>query len=111
MPLRGTKDAITVNWFSIGAFNDQGKRTYYNSFVTDLAITRDIVAELAACGRACWKIENEILNVLKANGYNLERNFGDGKQTLASVLVALNPLAIAFRRQLPISAPSRGESR
>jgi hypothetical protein len=96
VPLRATDDAITVNWFSIETFNAKGKRTYYNSFVTDLPITPDTVAELAACGRARWKIENETFNVLKTNGYNLEHNFGHGKQTLASVLVTLNLLAFAF---------------
>src|ERR1700690_2809118 len=96
VPLRATGDAITVNWFSIETFNAKGKRTYYNSFVTDLAITPGTVAELAACGRARWKIENETFNVLKTNGYNLEHNFGHGKKTLASVLVTLNLLAFAF---------------
>jgi len=85
VPLRATDDAILVNWFSIEIFNAKGKRTYYNSFVTDLAITPGTVAELAACGRARWKIENETFNVLKTNGYNLEHNFGHGKKTLASV--------------------------
>jgi hypothetical protein len=58
VPLRATEDAITVNWFSIETCNAKGKPTYYNSFVTDLAITPDTVAELAACGRARWKIES-----------------------------------------------------
>jgi hypothetical protein len=96
VPLHATVDAILVNWFSIETFNAKGKRTYYNSFVSDLAITPDTVAELAACGRARWKIENETFNVLKTNGYNLEHNFGHGKKTLASVLVTLNLLALAF---------------
>jgi hypothetical protein len=96
VPLRATDDAIAVNWFSIEIRNAAGKRTYYNSFVTDLAITPATVAELAACGRARWKIENETFNVLKTNGYNLEHNFGHGKETLASVLVTLNLLAFAF---------------
>ena len=96
VPLRATGDAIVVNWFSIETLNAKGKRTYSNSFVTDLAITSDTVAELAACGRARWKIENETFNVLKSNGYNLEHNFGHGKKTLASILVTLNLLAFAF---------------
>jgi hypothetical protein len=58
VPLRATDDAILVNWFSIEILNAKGKRTYYNSFVTDLAITSGTVAELAACGRARWKIES-----------------------------------------------------
>jgi len=94
--MRDSKDAISVNWFSIEIFNAKGKRTYYNSFVTDLPVTADTVAELAASGRARWKIENETFNVLKTNGYNLEHNFGHGKKTLASVLVVLNLLAFAF---------------
>jgi hypothetical protein len=96
VPLRATEDAILVNWFSIEILNAKGKRTYYNSFVSDLAVTPDTVAELAACGRARWKIENETFNVLKTNGYNLEHNFGHGKKTLASILVTLNLLAFAF---------------
>jgi hypothetical protein len=96
VPLRATGDAILVNWFSTETLNAKGKRTYHNSFVTDLAITPDTVAELAACGRARWKIENETFNVLKTNGYNLEHNFGHGKKTLASILVTLNLLAFAF---------------
>ena len=42
-----------------------GKITYRNSFVTDLAVTQHSVAELAACARARWKIENETFNTLK----------------------------------------------
>jgi len=96
VPLRATADAIMVNWFSVEIRNAAGKRTYYNSFVTDLAVTADTVAELAACGRARWKIENGTFNVLKTNGYNLEHNFGHGKHTLASVFLTLNLLAFAF---------------
>jgi hypothetical protein len=92
----GTDDALIVNWFSIEILNGKGKRTYYNSFITDLPVTAGTVAELAACGRARWKIENETFNVLKTNGYNLEHNFGHGKETLAAVLVTLNLLAFAF---------------
>jgi hypothetical protein len=96
VPLRGTEDALKVNWFSIEILNDKGKHTYHNSFVTDLPVNAGNVAELAACGRARWKIENETFNVLKCGGYNLEHNFGHGKDTLASVLVVLNLLAFAY---------------
>ena len=122
VPLRATADAIPVNWFSIEIRNAAGKRTYYNSFVTDLPVTADTVAELAACGRARWKIENETFNVLKTNGYNLEHNFGHGKQTLASVFLTLNLLAFAFHtaacspsspgeRPSPPAAPHTASSR
>jgi hypothetical protein len=96
VPLRDTHDALDVNWLSVEILNAAGKRTYANSFVTDLPITPQTVAEIVACGRARWKIENETFNVLKTDAYNLEHNFGHGKKTLASVLVTLNLLAFAY---------------
>ena len=96
VPLRASADAVKVNWFSVETFDAKGKRTYRNSFVTDLAVTAANVAELATCGRARWKIGNETFNVLKTGGYNLEHDFGHGKKTLASVLVVLNLLAFAI---------------
>ena len=77
--------------------------TYRNSFITDLAIGANNVAELAACGRARWKIENETFNVLKTKGYHIEHNFGHGKQHLASILVTLNLLAFAFHTTCDIA--------
>ncbi len=96
VPLRDGDDALDVNWLEIEITNPAGKRTYRNSFITDLPVDRGNVAELAACGRARWKIENETFNTLKTKGYNLEHNFGHGKQNLAALLVILNLLAFAF---------------
>ena len=96
VPLRDGADALAVNWLEVEIAKPDGKVTYRNSFVTDLAVTRDTAADIAACGRARWKIENETFNVLKTNGYNLEHNFGHGSQTLASILVVLNLLAFAL---------------
>ena len=96
VPLRTGRDALGVNWFEIEIVNDRGETTYRNSFVTDLPVGADSVVELAACGRARWKIENETFNVLKNRGYNLEHSFGHGKQNLAATLVALNLLAFAI---------------
>ena len=96
VPLRDGRDALTVNWFEIEIINARGETTYRNSFVTDLPVGPDNVAELSACGRARWKIENETFNVLKNNGYNLEHSFGHGKQNLAATLATLNLLAFAI---------------
>jgi hypothetical protein len=96
VPLRGEADAMTVNWFMIEILNRAGDVTYRNSFITDLAVDRDTVVDLADCGRARWKVENENFNVLKNNGYNLEHNFGHGKKNLSAVFVSLNLLAFAF---------------
>ena len=103
VPLRDGKDALRVNWFEIEILNLSGEETYRNSFITDLAIGPNNVAESAACGRARWKIENETFNVLKTKGYHLEHNFGHGKQHLASILVTLNLLAFAFHTTCDIA--------
>ena len=95
VPIRDGKDALLVNWLQIEIVDPAGKVTYRNSFITDLPVNASNVAELAVCARARWKIENETFNTLKTKGYNLEHNFGHGKQHLAPVLAILNLLAFA----------------
>ena len=96
VPSRDGADALLVNWLEIEIVDQAGKVTYKNSYVTDLAVDASTVAELAACGRARWKIENETFNTLKTQGYNLEHNFGHGAQNLAALLVTMNLLAFAM---------------
>jgi hypothetical protein len=95
-PLRDGKDAMLVDWIGVTITDANGKVTYDSAVVTSLPVTRDTVAEIVACARARWKIENESFNVLKANGYHLEHNFGHGKQNLAMVFAAMNLLAFAI---------------
>ncbi len=96
VPLRDGTDARLVDWVGITITDAMGKVTYDSAFVTSLDVTRENVAEIVACARARWKIENESFNVLKSNGYHLEHNFGHGKQNLAMVFAALNMLAFAI---------------
>jgi len=96
VPLRADEKALTVNWLQIEILDAAGAVTYRNSFVTDLPVDAGSVAELAACGRARWKIENESFNVLKTRGYHLEHNFGHGKEHLSALLACLNLLAFAI---------------
>ena len=86
-----------VNHFSLDIRVEGAKKpTYFNSWVTDKAITDANVAHLAECGRARWKIENEHHNVLKNRGYNLEHNFGHGNRHAADVFFLPNLLALQF---------------
>jgi hypothetical protein len=85
-----------VDWIGLVISDAKGKLTYDGAFLTSLRVTRENVADIAACARARWKIENESFNVLKNNGYHLEHNFGHGKVNLAMVFVAMNLLAFAF---------------
>ena len=96
VPLRDGKDALEVNWIAVTITDRAGKTTYSGAFVTNLALTRGNVAEVVACGRARWKIENESFNVLKNNGYHIEHNFGHGKQYLAMMFAAMNLLAFGL---------------
>jgi hypothetical protein len=95
-PLRDGKDALTVNWIAVTITDAEGKKTYDGAFVTSLPVAADNVADIVACGRARWKIENDSFNVLKNNGYHLEHNFGHGEHYLAMMFAAMNFLAFAF---------------
>ena len=63
-PLRDGKDAMLVNWIDVTITDTKGKVTYHNAFVTSLSVRKETVAELVACARARWKVENESFNVL-----------------------------------------------
>lgn len=104
VPLRGDAKAMDVNWFGVEITDAKGKVTYRNGFITDMPVGRDNVVAMVAAGRARWKIENEAFNTLKTKGYNLEHNFGHGKQHLASVLATLNLLAFACHTVLDLGA-------
>ena len=95
VPLRDGTDARLVDWVGVTITDAKGKVAYQSAFVTSLDVTRDSVAEIVACARARWKIENESFDVLKSDGYHLEHDFGHGKQSLAMMFAALNMLAFA----------------
>jgi len=111
VPLRGDEEALRVNWLSIEVVNASGAVTYRSSFITDLPVTRENVAELAACARARWKIENESFNVLKNRGYHLERNFGHGNEHLAALLACFNHLAFAIHTVCDLAAGAWQQAR
>ena len=105
VPIRDGKDALLVNWIGFEIVDAKGKVTYSMAWVTSLPVSKDNVAEIVACGRARWKIENESFNVLKNHGYELEHNFGHGQKFLAMTLAALNLLAFAWHTLLDLLEP------
>ena len=96
VPIKGGEDALDTNWCEIIVTDEDDEKIYHNCFVTDIEITNDNVIEIASCGRARWKIENENNNILKTNGYNLEHNFGHGNTYLSQTLCSLNILTFLF---------------
>jgi len=102
VPLRDGEDALQVNWCELTVTQADGKITYKNSFATNHTITDETVADIVLAGRTRWKVENENNNTLKTKGYNLEHNFGHGKQHLASFLATLNILSLLFHTVLEL---------
>lgn len=103
VPIRSTEDAMQVGWLSVVVTGEDGRTIYRNSFITNHVLNAKTVAEIAAAGRARWKIENEDINTLKTKGYNLEHNFGHGSEHLSETLATLNILAFLLHTILDLS--------
>ena len=58
VPLRDGKDAMLVNWIGFEILDAKGRVKYSMAWVTSLPLSKDNVADIAACGRARWKIES-----------------------------------------------------
>ena len=102
VPLKDGKDALLVNWCELTVTRPDGKVTYKNSFATNHILSDENVANIVLAGRTRWKVENENNNTLKTKGYNLEHNFGHGKQHLSSCLATLNILSLLFHTLLEL---------
>ena len=104
-PIRDGKDALNVNWIGFEIFDAKGKRKYSSAWVASLAVSKANVAEIVACARARWKIDNESFSVMNNHGYELEHNFRHCKKYLARTLAALNLLAFAWHTVLDMLEP------
>jgi hypothetical protein len=102
LPLKVSEDALLVNWCELTVTRPDGQVIYKNSWATNHFITDETVIEIVRAGRTRWKVENENNNTLKTKGYNLEHNFGHGKQHLASFLASLNILSLLFHTVLEL---------
>ena len=92
--LNGQHQEISTNFLEYMEVEQQtGEQLFYGSWITDVKITQDNVAELVKVARSRWKIENETFNTLKNQGYHLEHNYGHGKKYLATNFAILTFLA------------------
>ena len=82
---------VKVNFLEYWEIKDGRERIW--SWVTDIELSREMVEAVMRGGRARWKVENETFNTLKNQGYNLEHNYGHGKQHLSTVFATLTMLA------------------
>jgi hypothetical protein len=100
VPLRDGEDALRVNWCELVIADEAANIRKRYAFITDHLITPNTVVALVEAGRSRWKIENEHNNTLKTKGYNLEHNFGHGKEHLSNLLLTMNLLAFLFHTVL-----------
>jgi len=106
VPLNGSRNADQINFFQYWLIDKKGKTTYHNSWVTNLTVSGNNVQDLVKGGRARWKIENETFNTLKNQGYQIEHNYGHGKQFLSMNFFVLNLLAFFVHQILELADPS-----
>ncbi|NIW14529.1 MAG: hypothetical protein GWN31_11500, partial [Candidatus Thorarchaeota archaeon] len=96
VPIRDSNDALKVSFVMetirlAGTDEVVGR----HSFITNFTLENDQEAEEAACfGRKRWKSENEGHNTLKNQGYNINHNYGHGKENLANNAVVLCLIAM-----------------
>ncbi|MTI11776.1 transposase [Sansalvadorimonas verongulae] len=74
-------------------------------WVTDLPLNEETVYLIMKGGRSRWRIENETFNTLKNHGYNLEHNYGHGKQHLATNMAYLTILAFLVDQIQQLACP------
>lgn len=102
VPWRDGEDALLVNWCEVTVTRADGKQLYKNAFATNHLISDGTVEAIVLAGRTRCQVENENNNTLKTKGYNLEHNFGHGKQHLSSLLATLNILSLLFHTLLEL---------
>jgi hypothetical protein len=95
------EEEFLVNYPGMSIRNGEtGKRTFYNSWITDKPTGAGNAEQLAGCGGARWKTGNGHNNVLKNHGYNLEHNFGHGENHAGRKFCLLNLTAFLFHALL-----------
>lgn len=93
VPLNDAHPDLKVNFIEYTEIDHSGNQTYYNTWVTDIEITKKNAFTIVRGGRARWHIENETFNTLKNQDYHFEHNFGHGYKNLSTVFARLMVLA------------------
>lgn len=105
LSLNKSNQDIIVNVLDYHEYNLKTGKIRHFCWITDLKVTTKSAYKVMRAGRAKWKIENENFNTLKNQGYNLEHNYGLGKQDLPFVFANLMMLAFLVDQIQQISSP------
>ncbi len=95
---------VLVNYLEYVEVSPKNKK-YTNTWVTDIKLAEESVAKVMRGARAKWKIENETFNTLKTQGYNLEHNYGNGEQQLATNFACLTFTAFLIDQIEQLACP------
>jgi len=82
----------TTTWVDAKGKKQNEKRHF--AWLTDIPVNKETITTIMKGGRARWKIENEVFNTLKNQGYNLEHNYGHGSENLSVNFIMM--MFIAF---------------
>jgi hypothetical protein len=104
IPLNASNPDLFVNFLEYWEEKD-GKTIYHNTWITDIELHQDNVYQVMRGGRAGFQIENETFNTLKNQGYNLEHNYGHGKQHLSTILANLMMLQFLIDQVQEVACP------
>ena len=102
---KASEGELTVNFLEYWKADDEGNVRQRFSWVTDLEVSRENAYDIMRADRARWRIENETFNTLKNQGYNLEHNYGLGKQHLSAVFAHLMMLAFLVDQVQELCCP------
>jgi ribosome biogenesis protein Tsr3 len=74
LPLNKSNLDVLVNFLEYWEIDETGDFIVYATWVSDIKLTKDNVFKIMRAGRSRWKVENEVFNTLKHQGYNFEHN-------------------------------------
>jgi len=85
-------------WELVPQKDGKNKVEYFGKWITDLEVTAESAKTILDAARARWKIENECFNSLKNHGYNIEHNYGHGKENASYNFYNLTLLAFTMHQ-------------
>lgn len=102
---KSSEGVLRVNFLEYWEADDAGNILRRFAWVTDLPLSQKNVYDVMRAGRSRWRIENETFNTLKNQGYNLEHNYGLGRQHLSAVFAHLMMLAFLVDQVQQLCCP------
>ena len=105
VPLNESNADVLVTFLRYIEYNDADYTERIFTWITDVKVTQANVWHVMRAGRARWKIENEVFNTLKNQGYSYEHNYGHGEENLSVVFALLMMLAFLVDQVLQLCDP------